>query len=316
MKISKSLLGILVFALLMINIVTVHCWSNKGTGDNEEFGTHKWISSHALESVLQSVEGTVDESRFDWLVENLDAYLLGTKAPDKPFSVVSGANFLDYFDFFNHHNYYNSLDDMIEDRASVRAQEEYSKAVEALFNDEYTLAAFFLGAMTHYLADLSNYQHAMGSDSLLGSEPRSEHSDYEDQIRKLTDDMDTKYFNITYRPVNMVNFTNGPYEYARHIGWFSHQQAAWMNENYQSGFTGSKANTEFELKTEAVLNYTINMIADLIYTLGFYELSPYQTASTEWNYRSLWTYIIGGMVGLVLLVMVTRKAVRKIRNKR
>ena len=46
---------------------------------------------------------------------------------------------------------------MLNDRAAVRAQEEDGKAVIAFGQDDPGHAAFFLGAMAHYIGDVSQY---------------------------------------------------------------------------------------------------------------------------------------------------------------
>jgi len=45
-------------------------------------------------------------------------------------------------------------------RAAVRAQEEYGKAVIAFQQGEAGHAAFYLGAMAHYIGDVSQYGHS------------------------------------------------------------------------------------------------------------------------------------------------------------
>ncbi len=316
MKKTAVTRGLLICTILLSLVVPVSAWSNRGEGEDRDYGTHAWIADHSLHAVLSFVEGTDNETRFDWLVENHEAYLLGTVAPDFPFKTVKGANFLDYFDVLNHHNYYNdSVDDLIRDRASKRAQQEFEKAVEALHNEEWELAAFCTGAMTHYLADLSNFHHVMGNASPLGSESREEHRTQERAIRKHTSDLESTYFTIIYEDLELLNFTHAAYEAGRWIGWFSHEQAEWMNANFQEDFEGEQATTEFELRTEAALSYGINHIANLVYTLGFYEASPYTEVSTPFNWLSTWVFIFGGLLGLLILGTLLILVIRKVKNR-
>jgi hypothetical protein len=60
---------------------------------------------------------------------------------------------------------------MVKDRAAQRAQEEYNKAAIAYRQGNSRAAAFHLGAMAHYIGDVSQYGHSVPNET--------HHSDYE-----------------------------------------------------------------------------------------------------------------------------------------
>jgi hypothetical protein len=305
------------FLLMILSIQAVSlttAWSNKGKDDDDSYGTHVWIADHAFHAVIASINGTTEATKFEWLVTYRSAYWKGTLAPDRPFVIVSGVNPFDYFDQLNHHNYYESELRMIKDRASQRAQEEFEKAIVALKNGQWERAAFYTGAMTHYLGDLSNYMHVMGSDSPLGSEDRDQHSEYETNMRRHTDNLSDSFFNITYLPVVKLNFSDAAYEAGRRIGWLAHQNAEWMNTHYQSVLGAHQATTEFELRTEMLLDKGINEIASVIYTLGIYMESSIERIGFSFNYRSTLVIITGALIALLATMILLTRVIKQRRS--
>lgn len=72
------------------------------------------------------------------------------------------------------------------DRAAVRAAEGYEKAVAAFQAGERGEAAFYLGAMAHYIGDVSQYGHSVPFEQ--------HHSDYEGWVGRRTEAFDTGHF--------------------------------------------------------------------------------------------------------------------------
>lgn len=67
---------------------------------------------------------------------------------------------------------------MVKDRAAQRAQEEYNKAAIAFRQGNPRAAAFYLGAMAHYVGDVSQYGHSIPNET--------HHSDYEGWVAQRT----------------------------------------------------------------------------------------------------------------------------------
>lgn len=144
-------------------------WSNGGYSANPldpDYGTHDWIADMALEKQTHDVTFLLATYHV--------GYLLGTEAPDN--SEYIG-------DTTNHHVYYYSDGTIQEDNSAVRASQLYETALQHLIEGEYQHAAYDIGAMTHYIADVGVFGHTMGAYTDWGSEIH--HSDYEDAFESM-----------------------------------------------------------------------------------------------------------------------------------
>ena len=118
------------------------------------YGTHDWIADQAVELLPD------DEKA--WLLPHRANYLIGTEAPDHRLIPLScGDPHRGYDDRSQGHSveWNTNATEMINDRPAVRAQQEYSKAVIAFEQGKPAHAAFFLGAMAHYVGDCAQYGH-------------------------------------------------------------------------------------------------------------------------------------------------------------
>jgi len=133
-------------------------WSNGRYSLNSSdigYGTHDWMAEHALDMLPSNESG--------WLAANKNVFLLGTEAPENAnitFGYKAG-----YGDIQTHHNYYSGPfpKDCTDDSASVRAEEEYQKALACLRNSSYELAAWYAGAMSHYISDMGSWPHVINN---------------------------------------------------------------------------------------------------------------------------------------------------------
>lgn len=101
-------------------------------------------------------------------------FLLGTEAPDNPAYIG---------DSVNHHVYYYSSGLLQDDKCADRASETYQVALGYLTGGDLSNAAFYIGALTHYIADVGVFGHTMGAASDWGAEIH--HSDYETAIESM-----------------------------------------------------------------------------------------------------------------------------------
>lgn len=148
-------------------------WSNGGYSSdpsNPDYGTHDWIADKAL--AIQVKDVTFLSSTYH------SRYLLGTEAPDNP----------DYIgDSTNHHIYYYSGGAVQDDKCAVRASQMYTIALGYLTAGDYSNAAYNIGAMAHYIADVGVFGHTMGTAT--DWEPEVHHSDYENEIDSMIDSL-------------------------------------------------------------------------------------------------------------------------------
>ncbi|WXG44632.1 MAG: zinc dependent phospholipase C family protein [Promethearchaeati archaeon SRVP18_Atabeyarchaeia-1] len=156
---------------------TVAAWSDGGQSidsNHIQYGTHDWIAEHALHLLPSNESG--------WLTSNRNIFLLGTEAPEYGNVSFKGRN--GYGDIENHHNYYSGRfpRDCFDDSAAVRAEQEFQKALLCLRNSSYDLAAWYAGAMTHYISDVGSWPH------VISNATPSHASKYEEQLNLITDD--------------------------------------------------------------------------------------------------------------------------------
>jgi len=170
-KIATSCIMLLLVLLLAIGIQPqTSAWSNGGYSsdpDHPDYGTHDWIADKAL--AIQTMDASFLKTTYH------ARFLLGTEAPDNTAYIG---------DSTNHHVYYYSSGDLQDGKSAIRASQMYQIALGYLASQDLGNAAYYIGAMTHYVADVGVFGHTMGSGTDWGTEDH--HSDYEDFIQSMT----------------------------------------------------------------------------------------------------------------------------------
>lgn len=141
-------------------------WSNGGYSadlDDPDYGTHDWVADMALSIQTEDVSYLMTTYHTE--------YLIGTEAPDNP-------DFIG--DSIKHHVYYYSSGVLQDDASAVRASAMYDLALESLGSGDFSAAAYYIGAMTHYIADVGVFGHTMGAYTDWGAEEH--HADYEGEF--------------------------------------------------------------------------------------------------------------------------------------
>lgn len=172
-------------SLILIFTVSGFCvpWSNGGESkslNSPKFGTHDWIAYEGYRIASR-------EANLDWIKNNLNAFYIGTEAPDSGSKLFPSAGGGYHDTGACHCVLYGSRREVIRDRAAMRAQQEFNKSQQALEDGNYKLAAFYAGAMAHYIGDLSQFMHLMGEGSRWGPEDRDYHKRFEEVIDKTMD---------------------------------------------------------------------------------------------------------------------------------
>jgi hypothetical protein len=125
----------------------------------------------------------------DWLMPFKAVYLIGTEAPDfKHIPTACQTPHPGYDDRSSGHSVEWASDSshMVNDRAAKRAQEEYNKAAIAFRQGNPRAAAFYLGAIAHYIGDVSQYAHSIPNET--------HHSNYERFVATRTDSFNAGNF--------------------------------------------------------------------------------------------------------------------------
>ena len=149
----------LIFFLLLDN---VYAWKNGSYIDEgiydvvDDYGTHDWIA----DAVLQKL---IDNTEFDWswLSDRKWELFIGTEAPDNSAAYIYQDSEIIYGfgDTTLHHVYLFENGEINEDDAALRAKWCMDWAGIKYRNGDYNASAFYIGAMTHYIADCSMYAH-------------------------------------------------------------------------------------------------------------------------------------------------------------
>ncbi|MFX0162332.1 MAG: zinc dependent phospholipase C family protein [Candidatus Hodarchaeota archaeon] len=315
----KKTVFIIVFTslFLLVSIQPSVSWNNDhitgwGTADNPGYGTHDWIAEEAYRLLPTATRG--------WLTDNLAVFLWGTSAPDNLGGSYEGVG--GYQDTGKHHNYYNIDGTFVtdEDDASTRAQEEYDKAFAELQNDNLDLAAYYAGAMTHYIADMAVWGHVMTGEVI--------HSYFEDDVEGT---IIADYFNASASDRTSNTFTItfdgtlediSAYNAAKEMGWDTFNDSGgthnyqWMDSNYPGltdGNPGSDAwygqadtwpEGEFKDRVTESINLAVNYIAAVLNKLTT------ESGVSEGDFLTL-SFISVFTVMIIAIVVITRSRNRR-----
>jgi hypothetical protein len=228
-------------------------WGNGGYSsdyDDPDYGIHDWIADEAL--TMQTANITFLTSTYH------SEYLLGTEAPDNPALIG---------DSINHHVYYYSSGALQDDASAVRAQSLYDLALASLEGGNFSAAAYRIGVMTHYIADLGVFGHTMGADTDWGAEEH--HSDYEEAVGEMLGSVSLpsgmELWNMSARDAALGLARNTTF------GAGDVRPNVWMDDNYDW------ANPEFEASAMASLYGSVSAVAaavNSVLSVSEYEPPP------------------------------------------
>jgi len=150
--------------LLVVIAVSLEAWSGGPRGiaytrqpsecSSPSYSIHDWIADQAR-ALLPPEERA-------WLDPYRNVYLLGTEAPEHTnIPVACGAPNTGYGDRLGMTGPRgDDSTETIVNRAGMRAQQEYDNAVDAFADGDLAAAAYYLGAMAHYIGDVGQHGHA------------------------------------------------------------------------------------------------------------------------------------------------------------
>ena len=244
-------------------LTSLGAWNNGQTGNtatntaaectDPPYATHDWIADHAMDLLPDNEKA--------WLQPHRAIYLIETEAPDnRTIRLACGVPHRGYDDRSQGHSvtWNASATTMTNDRPAVRAQEEYDKAVIAFGQGELGHAAFFLGAMAHYLGDVAQYGHSWPDET--------HHSDYEQWAAGLTSSFDAGTFEDAIDGDSLVRRT--PYTAARRISraTFASRPSDDIVPAPRMDALFSTKPQEFIDSVRGSLNLGVNEVADVLHT--------------------------------------------------
>ena len=226
---------------------------------NPPYATHDWIADHAL-ALLPANESA-------WLQPHKTMYLLGTEAPDNDdIPAACGAPNTGYDDRRRGHsvNWNNDHSEMVEDRAAFRALDEYDKAVDAFADGDSSAAAYYLGAMAHYIGDVSQYGH------VCRCETTAHHGGYENWAKRRTDSFNEGFFESHIQADNLVR--RRPFTAVRRISRaVSMGQGDLLSAEDMEAHYNNK-DQEYLDSVGAALNVGVNELADVLHRFWLNEV--------------------------------------------
>jgi hypothetical protein len=213
-----------------------------------------------------------------FISKNRNAFFLGTEAPDGKIPSIGGET--GYADTLQCHCIkFDILGNVTNDRAAMRAQQEFDKAKTALADGNGKMAAYYAGAMTHYIADLSQFCHLMYKDGPWGDDEATLHSRYEEVIDKSMNPADwtSSVLNAYLHPLSVPG--NNAHDIAVEVAHFTatgggtSRNPKWMWGRLTSframgmDTNASKWSAAFRDQTGANVNYAVSGIAQALRTL-------------------------------------------------
>lgn len=169
-KVATSWIAFLIAIVMIAMVQPGTCaWSNGGYSsdpNNPDYGTHDWVADAALAIQTKDVSFITGTYHV--------GFLLGTEAPDNGAYIG---------DSTNHHVYFYSSGDLQDGKSAIRASSMFDIALGYLTSQDLGNASYYIGAMTHYVADVGAFGHTMGSGTDWGAEKH--HSDYENRVESM-----------------------------------------------------------------------------------------------------------------------------------
>ena len=150
----------LVCLFLVLSFAPLSAWKNPRKSDTLNtpvFGTHDWIA----------FKGFVLAGRPAFIKNNLNRFFIGTEAPDNGFKPANAEGGYDDARLC-HCILFDEDGNVTRDRAELRVRQEFDKALGALADGKPALAAFYAGALAHYMGDLGPVLPHHGKRVALG----------------------------------------------------------------------------------------------------------------------------------------------------
>jgi len=239
-----------------LSFVSTQAWSNGGfstDSNNPDYGTHDWLAHHAL--------GWVPDDLDFWIRNNLAIYLYGTELPDNANAPLGDG----IGDAHLHHVYYRSNGHLQDDPAARRARDAYDQALAYLISGDHGNASKWIGVVTHYISDLAVFGHVMGKPTDWGEEKH--HQDYEQWVNEKTNRYDAPFTTLLKfdGKLEQSSAYDGALKLAHDTtfdGTGRGRTAKWMDNNYDP------ADQTFQERVGESLSLTVNLLADVIYTIS------------------------------------------------
>ncbi len=201
-----------------------YAYNSSSYSYSTDYGTHDWVADAALNALHAA-----DATNWQWLVDREAIFLVGTEAPDNSgvSMTLDGTSVSGFGDTASHHIYFNEDGTIAnnQDDAAVRAKTVGDLADAALNAQKRDLAAFYMGAMVHYIADMGVFCHvAENYVAPYNLNFDKNHTDYEEVVFTRTNEYSTpqEFFKIA----SFTVASTAPYDAAVNLGWDTYKDSA------------------------------------------------------------------------------------------
>lgn len=312
-------------------------WKNGSYADNEidydistDFGTHDWIAISALNILKQH-----NITNWGWLEDRKDIYLLGTEYPDNAgASTILDGEIIEGFGDTTWHHVYLDWDSgaIVEDDSALRAKAMADLADVKVYEGKFDQAALYLGAMTHYISDLSMFAnvaennvapHYLDFDYINRNSPDEiyVHGIVESRVQSRTNEYDDmeEFFIIN----NIAVCSKKPYDAAIDLAWDTFKDsdgtynAVWMRLNFFIDWATSRysetnsTKIQYYNRIEENLNNAIEAcVCVMSYANEQFESVPIQASPLKIPGFSI--EITLSISSICIIIIVIKK--RKIKN--
>ncbi len=259
---------------VLLTVSAASAWIN-GVGspstdpNNPVIGTHDRMLNSAIGMLPTSLQSKIDTVAADY----------GTEMPDYNSTMcncIYGLRDQKY-----HQVYYYSNGTLQDNSSARRAQEEYNLAMTySNVGDKYNFS-IHVGMMSHYMADISNFAHTMGNNTDWNNEGLGVHGRYENFVAGASNKFfsstaikfDGKYDNITAYNATLDSANDTTFDNKFGDGTYN---STWMYDmvNSSDSLTYASADQRLIDRTRQSLNYNVNLMTDVIYTMVNVAATP------------------------------------------
>jgi hypothetical protein len=331
------LLVIIIFTAITPKSVALpngsYAYNSSSYDYNNDFAGHDWVANASLTALMND-----NKTRWQWLEDRKSIFLVGTEAPDNVgvSMTLDGKAITGFGDFSWHHIYFNQDVSIYsnEDDAALIAKSMGDLACVNLDEEKYDLAAFYLGAMTHYIADMAVFCHV--ADNYVPPYNvyfDKNHSQLEGYIKTRTDKADDmeEFFQV-------LPFTVGskkPYDAAVDLAWDTYNDsthnyahnAFWLCEKFFSPWkltlaersTDTQEHQEYYDRIEANLNNATQACAAAMKYVVVNATVPYTPPliinddddDNDFDFVSINGYnlliLSGSLIGIITILIIKKK---------
>lgn len=269
-----------------IFIPSTVAWSNGSYAYNAtnydsatDYGTHDWVADGALITLKNA-----NASEWQWLYDRRNITFTGTEAPDNSgvSMVLDGTAVYGLGNTAQHHIYFNS-DGSVSDNASADQAKTYGDMAKSAYDSgKLDLAAYYLGVMCHYIADMAVYCHVTPNTPVNFDE---HHSDYENYVKTRTNSIKNR---SEFFIANVISIgSKSPQSAAIDLAWDTFKDpnpsistvrdALWMHNHFFSPWVNTypqraadtQTNQYYYSRIEESLNNAVKATVDAInYLIG------------------------------------------------